>query len=43
MKTLILVARDIYPHDKVPDRFYAVAMKSYDDKAAGNPAAEGRD
>jgi hypothetical protein len=34
---LILVARDIYPHDKVPDRFYAIAMKGYDDKAAGNP------
>ena len=38
MKTLILVARDIYPHDKVADRFYAIAMKGYDDKAAGNPA-----
>jgi hypothetical protein len=37
MKTLILVARDIYPHDKVPDRYYAIAMKSYDEKAAGNP------
>ena len=40
MKTLILVARDIYPHDKVPDRFYAVAMKSYDEKAASDPAAK---
>jgi hypothetical protein len=37
MKTLILVARDIYPHDKVADRYYAIAMKSYDEKAAGNP------
>src|SRR6478736_4835125 len=37
MKTLILVARDIYPHDKVADRYYAIAMKGYDDKAAGNP------
>jgi hypothetical protein len=37
MKTLILVARDIYPHDKIPDRYYAVAMKGYDEKAAGNP------
>jgi len=37
MKTLILVARDIYPHDKVPDRYYAIAMKGYDEKAAGNP------
>ena len=38
MKTLILVARDIYPHDKIPDRFYAIAMKSYDEKAASDPA-----
>jgi hypothetical protein len=38
MKTLILVARDIYPHDKVADRFYAIAMKSYDEKAAADPA-----
>src|SRR5579864_2839179 len=37
MKTLILVARDVYPHDKVPDRFYAIAMKSYDEKAAADP------
>jgi hypothetical protein len=37
MKTLILIARDIYPHDKVADRFYAIAMKGYDEKAAGNP------
>ena len=37
MKTLILVARDIYPHDKIADRYYAIAMKGYDEKAAGNP------
>ena len=36
MKTLILVARDIYPHDKIPDRYYAIAMKPYDEKAAGD-------
>ncbi len=40
MKTLILVARDIYPHDKVPDRYYAIAMKGYDEKAAADPAAK---
>src|SRR6202035_4046963 len=40
MKTLILVARDIYPHDKVPDRFYAIAMKSYDEKAAADPTTK---
>ncbi len=37
MKTLILMARDIYPHDKVPDRFYAIAVKAYDAKAAADP------
>jgi hypothetical protein len=40
MKTLILVARDIYPHDRVPDRYYAIAMKSYDEKAAADPATK---
>lgn len=39
MRTLILVARDIYPHDRVADRFYAIAMKPYDAKAE-NPAAK---
>ncbi len=40
MKTLILVARDIYPHDRIPDRYYAIAMKSYDEKAATDPATK---
>jgi hypothetical protein len=40
MKTLILVARDIYPHDRVPDRYYAIAMKSYDEKAATDAATK---
>jgi hypothetical protein len=39
-KTLILVARDIYPHDKIADRFYAVAVKSYDEKAASDPTVK---
>ncbi len=30
MATLVQMARDIYPHDHVPDRFYVVAVKSYD-------------
>ena len=30
MATLLQMARDIYPHDKVGDRFYAVAVKGYD-------------
>ncbi|MGL5139270.1 MAG: Twin-arginine translocation pathway signal [Beijerinckiaceae bacterium] len=32
-KTLLTMARDIYPHDRLADRFYAVAMKSHDEKA----------
>jgi len=38
LKTLILVARDIYPHDKIPDRFYAIAVKPFDAKAGTDPA-----
>jgi hypothetical protein len=30
--TLVKMARDIYPHDRVGDRFYAVAIKSLDEK-----------
>ncbi len=40
MATLIQMARDIYPHDNIPDRFYAVAMKGYDEKAAKDEAAK---
>jgi len=38
MATLIVLARDIYPHDRVSDRFYAIAMKGHDQKAAEDPA-----
>lgn len=38
MKTLIQMARDVYPHDRIPDRFYAIAVKGHDDKAAADPA-----
>lgn len=38
MATLIALARDIYPHDHVPDRFYAVAVKEHDAKAAEDAA-----
>lgn len=34
MATLLQMARDIYPHDQVPDRFYAVAVKGYDSEAS---------
>lgn len=40
MATLIQLARDIYPHDHVPDKFYAIAVKGYDDKAAKDEAAK---
>ena len=38
MRTLIQMARDIYPHDRLASRFYAVALKGHDD-AAGKDAA----
>lgn len=34
MASLIQMARDIYPHDHVGDRFYAAAVKGYDDPEA---------
>src|SRR5918999_3874408 len=34
MRTLIKLARDIYPHDRLDDRYYAVACKPYDEKSA---------
>jgi hypothetical protein len=40
MRTLIKMARDVYPHDRLADRFYAVAMKSYDAKAGADPASK---
>jgi hypothetical protein len=33
MAALLQLARDIYPHDQIPDRFYAIAVKAYDAKA----------
>lgn len=34
MRTLVKMARDIFPHDKIADKFYALAVKTYDEKAA---------
>lgn len=52
MATLIQMARDIYPHDKVGDEYYAIAVKGYDSAeaaemveagiAALNAAAQGK-
>jgi len=38
MRTLIQMARDIYPHDRFGDHIYAAAMKGHDD-AAGKDGA----
>lgn len=52
MATLVQMSRDIYPHDKVGDEYYAVAVKGYDTAeaaegieagvAALNAAAQGK-
>lgn len=36
--TLIKLARDIYPHDRLADRFYAIAVKGHETKAAKDQA-----
>lgn len=41
MATLLQMARDIYPHDKVGDRFYAIAVKGYDSEEQKAAVAEG--
>lgn len=33
MVVLARVARDIFPHDRIPDRFYVAAIRPYDEKA----------
>ena len=38
MATLIQMARDIYPHDQVPDKHYAIAVKSHDEQAGKDAA-----
>jgi hypothetical protein len=38
IQTLILLSRDIYPHDNLSDRYYAVAVKGFDAAAAKDPA-----
>jgi hypothetical protein len=40
MRTLIKMARDIYPHDRIADKFYAIAVKVYDKKAATEEATK---
>lgn len=38
VRTLIKMARDIYPHDRVPDKFYAASVKGMDDKSTEGAA-----
>jgi hypothetical protein len=38
MKTLVKMARDIYPHDFLADSYYIIAVKPWDGKAAKDPA-----
>jgi hypothetical protein len=38
LKTLVKVARDIYPHDFLGDGYYITAIKPWDGKAAKDPA-----
>ena len=38
LKTLLKVARDIYPHDFLGDSYYITAIKPWDGKAAKDPA-----
>lgn len=33
VRTLIKMSRDIYPHDRLADKYYAVAVKGMDDKS----------
>jgi hypothetical protein len=38
MATLIHMSRDIYPHDRLSDKYYANAVVTFDDKAADDEA-----
>ena len=40
LKTLVKVARDIYPHDFLGDSYYIAAVKPWDGKAAKDPATK---
>jgi hypothetical protein len=39
--TLVQMARDIYPHDKVGDEFYVIAVKGYDTAEAAEGVEAG--
>ncbi|MBN9672093.1 Twin-arginine translocation pathway signal [Roseibium aggregatum] len=39
--TLVQMARDIYPHDRIGDEFYVIAVKGYDDPASAEDIEAG--
>ncbi len=41
MATLLQMARDIYPHDNIGDRFYVTAIKGYDTAEQKQTVTEG--
>ena len=40
LKTLVKIARDIYPHDFLADSYYITAVKPWDGKAAKDAAVK---
>ena len=40
MASLIQVARDIYPHDRLGDKYYAAAVATYDAQAGKDPGVK---
>jgi hypothetical protein len=42
MRSLVQMARDMYPHDSLADRFYVLAVKIHDEKAVGDAALKGQ-
>ena len=38
MVVLAKLARDIFPHDRIPDRFYVAAVRPYDEKSGPDTA-----
>src|ERR1700750_658626 len=40
LKTLVKVARDIFPHDSLADSYYITAVKPWDGKAAKDAAVK---
>lgn len=38
IRTLIKMARDVFPHDRLSDKYYATCIKGYEDKAGTDGA-----